>query len=144
MQIQLFVNSSPKNKLNKEITLAKDIDGVLRDQASVLNPIILVKDVDTEFNYCYIPEFKRYYFLEGITRVLNGARILQLKCDVLMSFKDEILETKIMLARNTSEGSLITSQLARSVQSSVTLHEFDNPFTEQTTICVFAGSMPTS
>ena len=45
------------------------------------------------FNYMYIDKFKRYYFIEDVEVFPNKIYKLALKCDVLMSFKDDILNS---------------------------------------------------
>lgn len=52
-----------------------------------------------QYNYCYCPNFDRYYFIDNITFTRN--RFVQITCssDVLMSFKDDILKTTQLITR---------------------------------------------
>ena len=43
-------------------------------------------------NYCYIPAWNRYYFIEDITCLNTFLYKVTLKCDVLMSFRNDILD----------------------------------------------------
>lgn len=68
-----------------------NIRGTLRDECSVSNPVITIEYATfPTFNYCYIPTFSRYYYIDNIIVLRNGVYELYLRCDVLMSFKDVI------------------------------------------------------
>lgn len=54
-------------------------------------------------NYVYIPEFNRYYFINDIVSLRQNLWQITLSVDVLMSYKNQILETKAFVARNQNE-----------------------------------------
>ena len=54
-------------------------------------------------NYMYIPLFNRYYFINDIISVRNHLWRVTSNVDVLMSYKDQILETNTFVARNQNE-----------------------------------------
>ena len=54
-------------------------------------------------NYMYIPLFNRYYFISDISSVANHLWRITSNVDVLMSYKDQILETNAFVARNQNE-----------------------------------------
>ena len=92
MEIRLYSSSDETNKIDKTQTNEIVLNGTLKDETSVINPIILIEANNlTQYNYCYIPLFKRYYFIKDITVVRNNLFRLFLDIDVLMSYKDEIL-----------------------------------------------------
>ena len=41
-------------------------------------------------NYCFIPKFNRYYFIDEIIPITGDRSIIKCKVDVLESFKDDI------------------------------------------------------
>lgn len=95
MNIKFYNNSSPNNKITKELSFYAEYDTcVIKNVNDVVNPIIRIK-VDTmdfnKFNYCYISEFDRYYFVTEKEVETNHTYVIYLKCDVLMSFKTYIL-----------------------------------------------------
>lgn len=51
-------------------------------------------------NYVYIPEFKRYYYINDIIVVTNALIQINTDVDVLMSFKDDILTLDAFIGRN--------------------------------------------
>lgn len=92
MIIQLFNTSDSNNTINKSLTDVTEFEIRFKGQADILNPIVkLQSESPILFNYGYIPDFKRYYFINNITIEPNGIYTLELNVDVLESFKDDIL-----------------------------------------------------
>ena len=105
MNLSLFVNNSEKNKLDKELSNEIKMTGQLREQSSIVSPSIMIKhDNPSNFNYAYIPEFGRYYFITDITSIRNGLWEVTMHVDVLMSFKDGIKNTSIILSDTETTG----------------------------------------
>ena len=104
MQIKFYYNSSEKNKINKSISRELTMDGNLRDECSVINPTILVEHSNlSNYNYVYIPEFKRYYFITEMTIVRDNLWRISLKVDVLESFKSDILNLSCIVDKQQYE-----------------------------------------
>ena len=105
--ISLFKTASENNRVVKTLTDEKQLSGELRNQTSVLNPSIRIESSDniSTYNYAYIPEFGRYYYIADITSVRTNCWTISLRCDVLMSYKDEIHRLNVIL-NNTQETGL--------------------------------------
>ena len=56
---------------------------------------------DINFNYIYIPDFGKYYFIERIEIAENGIKNYNCKCDVLNSNKQIVMNSKIKCDGNT-------------------------------------------
>ena len=105
MQIKFYKNSSEKNKIGKSLSSELTLNGNLRDECSITSPSILVESTSlVNYNYCYIPEFKRYYFISDITSVRNNLWRVSLKCDVLESFKSDILNSSCIINKQSGMG----------------------------------------
>ena len=105
MKITLYTNNSEKNKLEKNLTNAKEFSGNLREESSIVNPSILIQTENpSSYNYAYIPEFKRYYFIIDAVSVRTNIWRLSLHTDVLMSFKDGIKNAPVILSDTESTG----------------------------------------
>ena len=102
MKILLYKTKNANNDLNKTINDKVELVGALRDSSSIIAPNILIQSSPIGYNYAYIPEFGRYYYIKNITAFRTKAYILDLKCDVLMSFKEEILNMSGIVSRLTS------------------------------------------
>lgn len=96
MEIKLYFTTSPDNRMTKYLTNESVMQGNLRDVSNVVNPVILVeRDVEQLsglYNYAYIPEFNRYYFIKEMQSYRNNFVLLSLSVDVLYSFKNQILD----------------------------------------------------
>ena len=104
MQIKFYKNSSEKNKIGKSLSSELTLNGNLRDECSITSPSILVEATSlVDYNYCYIPEFKRYYFISDITSVRNNLWRVSLKCDVLESFKKDILNLSCIVDKQQNQ-----------------------------------------
>lgn len=91
MEIQLFSMTSEKNRLGKTKNEITTITGSLRNQCNILTPTIVIEYLPpTSFNYFYIPEFSRYYFVTNITYITNSIVEISGSVDVLDSYETQI------------------------------------------------------
>lgn len=91
MEIKLFKTLSPRKKLVKELTDGITLAGTLRGQSSVMSPSLQIQDISViGYNYCYIPDFGRYYYINGINALRTNLFELSLGIDVLMTYASEI------------------------------------------------------
>lgn len=94
MIAKTYNTNDSTNTINKTLNFISDIDVKFKDEVNIYNPNIVLKYDDLiNFNYMYIDKFKRYYFIEDVEVFPNKIYKLTLKCDVLMSFKDDILNS---------------------------------------------------
>lgn len=105
MVITFYNNISEKNVVHKMINNPLSISGTLREATSVTNPIITVEAPVTlvGYNYCYIPDFSRYYYVVDVKSMRNNLWTVTLRVDVLMSFKDSILNTPAIIDHTTQQ-----------------------------------------
>lgn len=100
----------------------------LKGSTSIFAPVLIIKNVPTAWNpiwnYCYIPGFDRYYFVNNWTWI-NGVWECALACDVLASFKTEIgsMSEYVLRSSYESDGRIVdTSYVAKTqVQTDMTL-----------------------
>lgn len=103
MTIKLYKTPSEVNKVTKVLNNELELTGELRESSSVITPIIKIEDDDlTDYNYAYIPEFGRYYFITNITSVRNGLWEVAMRVDVLMTYATEIKANTAVIARNSN------------------------------------------
>lgn len=102
MEIILYITSSEKNAINKQLQSGVTLSGTLRNESSVINPSIVIQiDNPSQYNYCYIPDFNRYYFITDIISVRNDLWRLKCNVDVLMSFQSQILNLDVIVSDNS-------------------------------------------
>ena len=94
MIAKTYNTNDSTNTINKTLNFVADIDVKFKEEVNIYSPSIMLKYDDLiNFNYMYIDKFKRYYFIEDVEVFPNKIYKLTLKCDVLMSFKDDILNS---------------------------------------------------
>ena len=94
MELKIYNNNSNTNVLNKNITLVDTLEFNLKKDNSILQPVLILKNYSSG-NYCYIKEFKRYYYITDIKMLTGGLYQLQLDVDVLMTYKEDIITKPI-------------------------------------------------
>lgn len=100
MTVTLFNNSSDRRQLNKNLTEIKTISAISKGDINIISPTIIINYFNNvDFNYCYISDFNRYYFVNSIS-LLQGQRVqIELKIDVLMTYKADIENLKVNILR---------------------------------------------
>lgn len=114
MQISLFKCTAEKNRVDKSefITGRFAINGVLKNKTSLINPVITIEKTSNpityDYNYMYIDEFKRWYFITDIVNVNNVMWEIHGDVDVLQTFKNDILSARVILDKveNETQGNL--------------------------------------
>lgn len=104
--VDLYKNASPVEKIGKTLTDKQSItDVLLKRDTSILRPVLLVNDARgvTDFNYMYISEFDRYYFIDDIRSTHNNIWEISGHVDVLETYKDQILSNTAVIRRQTNK-----------------------------------------
>lgn len=103
MVITLYNTASESNAVNKVLSNGLTLTGTFRDTPSVINPILLINATNPAlFNYAYIPDYGRYYFIDNIKSIRTDIWELTLRCDVLMSHKAGILASTAVIDESES------------------------------------------
>ena len=101
--ITLYQNSAENNRIDKTeyLTSVGEIEGYLRQETNIINPTIVIEyNKVIDFNYIYISTFNRYYFVNGVSSVRSNLWRIELSVDVLMTYKETILNYECFVARN--------------------------------------------
>lgn len=135
MTIKLYHNDSDKRTVNKTLTNEGALaNAVIIDDTTILEPRLKVRDngiIMVQYNYCYIADFKRYYYITNIT-ISNGYILIDCKVDVLMSYANEIKACTGVIARqeNVWSGYLDDSENFTNQYNNVSLKAFNSPFSK--------------
>lgn len=109
MNITLYVNTSEPEKLDKTLTGAISLSGFLREESSIIDPVVLIEGNVSSlagYNYAYISDFGRYYFITGIESVRTGLIRVYMHVDVLTSFKTGIRSNNALIDKQNSAGNV--------------------------------------
>lgn len=145
MNLVLYRNISETNAVNKSLTELVTLTGTLRNESSIIDPVILVSDIDSyigSMNYAYIPEFNRYYFIQNIESVRKNLWRVSFHVDVLYTYREQIKANHAIIERNEiqydlklNDGLFKTQQNPRIAQFT-----FPNGFTNWDFVLAIAGN----
>jgi len=142
MIVNAYNTESSVNTINKVIDFVTDIDVKFKDEVNIYNPTIVLKYDDLiDFNYIYIDKFKRYYFIEDIEVFPNKIYSLSLKCDVLMSFKEDILNSYGNITRQTNYNNFYDFDYSSEVRKESNIYNSNVVFEDvkTTILCTIGG-----
>lgn len=107
MELILYKTTDDDNVINKDLEFFKSININLKDNVNVTNPDLKLRlNVDDvkSFNYAEIDLLNRKYFVRDIQNLNNDVWLVRLECDVLETYKDDILNSKASVTRNIGVG----------------------------------------
>lgn len=103
MTLQLYNNTSESTKAVKNLIEIGTAEGTLRAPTDILNPTIRLPwstGQSIPWNYCYIPEFRRYYFVVSMTAFSMNLIDVTMHVDVLSTYWDFVKELDCVVSRN--------------------------------------------
>lgn len=145
MKLFLYNVVDGDNVINKTLINPLEIDIRLSNDVDVVNPQIRLRNITgvnfENFNYAHIDVLGRYYFIEKIGRVSKTDNWIYLSCDVLETYKTDILNSKARVKRNIRNGDFYDGSMDFSIDTSVLLYNSDKglPDGEHTTILTTIG-----
>lgn len=144
MTITLYTTTSERNAVEKSLTEVTTMTGTLREQSSIINPTITVTGGNSiaNVNYAYIPEFGRYYFVNGIESVRNGVWRLSMHVDVLYTYRSQIKANAAIIQRNEIDYDLKLNDGLFKTQQNPRIAQFSFPggFTTWNFVLAIAGN----
>lgn len=103
MIIKLYKTSSDPVDVDKNITSELTVEATLKGECSITHPQLLLKKGSNGFfvgyNYMYIPDLKRYYYIDNMSFVPGEYVVFDTSVDVLMSFKSQIRSINALIDR---------------------------------------------
>lgn len=143
--INLYQNTSPPNYVDKSITSIGEYSGVLRDESSIINPVVRLEiESAPTANYAYIAEFNRYYYITNISSFRNKLWDVAMHVDVLMTYKSQIRSQEAVVARQARRYNLyLDDGWFMAYQNPQTIHKplsITNAFEAQEYVLIIAGS----
>lgn len=89
--LELYKVTNQPNELTKTLNNAVVVNGAFRGEIDSIDVIVEIESNTYDFNYVYIPSLNKYYFLQNIVHVNQKIIRMLLHCDVLMTYKADIL-----------------------------------------------------
>lgn len=143
--IELKINNSEQNRLNKDTQTIMTVSGVLKEETSIIDPVIKIEcelSKVTGCNYLSIPVFKRSYFVNDIRSIRNGLVEFSCHVDVLSTYAEQIKNNTGIIKRQENEWNLYLNDGTFKVYQNpnVLTKAFPSGFTTQEFVLAVAGS----
>ena len=89
--LELYKVTNQPNELTKTLNNAVIVNGSFRSEIDSMDVIVEIEANTYDFNYIHIPSLNKYYFLQNLVHVNAKVIRMLLHCDVLMTYKTDIL-----------------------------------------------------
>lgn len=139
MKIHFYQTNSENNRLEKVLENELTIEGSFKTEVDVLNPILSVKNKNVpQYNYCYIPNINRYYFVDKVEITQTNIFTVYLSIDVLMTYKDAIKDLTVVVSSSQSNPYYNGYVEGYDVRTDYETKNFENNFNEDGEIILVA------
>lgn len=135
MQVNLYYTRDDKHKLHKTLTSIHNCVGSLRDECSLINPVILLETAEAtacRANYLEITDLdiQRYYFIKDWIMYRTGILEVHAELDPLMTYESEIRQVSATIERNEYEADsyLVDENYVIDAYSNYVTIDFPNGF----------------
>lgn len=139
--IKLYTFNKKVNSTAQPSGSATDVSGIMIDNTSILRPSFRLQLSGVpSYNYAYISDFGRYYFIDD-WQIDNGFWIVSMHCDVLASFKTEILGGThyVLRSASSSDGTIVDNLYPMKGPTQLIKHSYsESPF-KKTETCSIVG-----
>lgn len=103
MTVIFYKYNDIKNKINKTLSGGLTInDVIMHNDFDITSFELLIKnsDFNSEYNYCYIQDLGRYYFIESVEKMNGTIYKIRLTVDVLKSFSTQIENIQAIITKS--------------------------------------------
>jgi len=141
MQINFYNAKIKNNELNKTLGNAIVKTCSLKNGSSVEDPVLYLEYESSLliYNYVYIPDFGRYYFVVD-KEVVEHTVYFTLHVDVLMSFKNDILSSIGTATRSNFYNKNIPDKMVASLPGeNIQYRTLSSAFTGETYVLIVGG-----
>ena len=101
VNITLYKTTDDIKTVNKTLTDGLTLNADITGGCDIISPVLKIatKNNITSYNYCYIPAWNRYYYINNIT-ASQQRLIVECSVDVLMSWRNEIDNMDVIVERS--------------------------------------------
>lgn len=120
--------SKRENSTKKPSDTGTKVEILLKEDTSIDAPSIVLTGNATNINYCYIPDFEKYYFVNSPVILANGMTQYDLVEDTLATHKTEIGNTVAQIAYSSTGYDIwkVDTRIAAKTTKTIT-HAADTP-----------------
>ena len=129
MIMKMYNTSDSNNTINKTLANETEFNIKLKGETDIKTPVVVLhSDNIILFNYAYIPEFNRYYFVDKIELFPNCIYNISLKVDVLESFKNDIKNSRGLISKQTNINNYYNNGYESEIKKEVDLYRSTKTF----------------
>ena len=107
MQIDLFLCTAENVRVDKSGYLNSrfSINGALRNESSIIDPVIIIEKTNpSAYNYMYISEFSRWYYINDMISIRENVWEIHAHVDVLYTWYRDIANSEAILEKCEDSG----------------------------------------
>ena len=138
MDLNLYVVNDSDNVINKTMTGKVTININLKRDVDISSPSLILLDGQgvnySDFNYAEIPELGRFYFVNNVQRLNHKMIQVDLVCDVLETYKADVLASKARFNRAIKTGDYYNANVDQSTLKTITKHESNVSIADQSSM----------
>lgn len=138
MILKLYKTDDDYNIINKTLTDEVTLTVNFRKDFNILSPEIYLtpeQGLDyLDYNYCYIQELDRYYYINSIDLANTSLYRLNCRCDYLETHKAKLLVSPARFRRNLKTGDYQNLSLDELSTKGVTIFESNKGFEGDNTL----------
>lgn len=128
----LYSINDGDNVINKNLVNGVTIPIHLKQGFDIINPEIVLNGDYRGFNYAHIPSLNRFYFINNVEQLNLRLVKLNMTCDVLETYKSEILNLNAIFIRDSKDGDYVNieassdNMIINTFKSDITLERDSN------------------
>ena len=123
MTVIFYKYNDIKNKINKTLENGLTVNNVvIQNDFDITAFELLIKNTDfsSEYNYCYIQDLGRYYFIESVERMNGSIYKIRITVDVLKSFSTQIENINAIITKSENpDNNFVNCEVSENYTSEV-------------------------
>ena len=141
VNVQFGTTNDDAKSLHKQFAPLKTVSCYCKEPVDYFNPTFVLNYAAAynSYNYCYVPDWNKYYFINSITLAQGEKTVIQCTEDVLKTFSTEIDEIRAT-AERTGDLNYVDTYLPDNVPmkqySRDFVLEFSSPFSTQNEVYI--------
>lgn len=110
VKVKTFNYDGKPNEVNKTLQENSEYTGLLNASFNMLTPVVRFRTrTPVTFNYVYIEELNRYYFVSELTQDGDLCTV-RLRVDVLQTYKEEILASSATFTKGENVNKYLSNR----------------------------------
>ena len=143
MRIDIGYISDDNRRIDKVFTPIKQgVEANIYGKIDLLGPVLKVAydAVLLEANYCYVPAFHRFYYIDNISGEAGEILYLACRVDVLKSYENELLNLVVEVGRSSATQCKFLSDSQMPIKTDLQVQNYEFSSTPFSTADVVSGN----